>query len=103
MDVPYVELCHPINQVNADSIDRITSVAHESGCNGIRFTPVHNKDESLEAYELTPEQEEAIDQRLLDVKERLRDVDEGGVTICMVTHDPSGTLLERTARSPLMH
>ena len=69
--LPMVQLHHPINCYNFETVDAFVNLAVTTGCNGVTFSPFNDFWGALAAYGLTADQEQLARRSLLRAREQL--------------------------------
>ena len=75
--LPSVELFHPINRYNFQSIDAMVDVACTVGCDTLSFSPFRTRRRELVSLALSPDEEISVRLSLFRIKKRLNSLSIG--------------------------
>ena len=75
--LPSVELYHPINRYNFQSINAMVDVACAVGCDTLSFSPFRTRRREVVSLALSPEEEASVCLSLLRIKKRLNSLSIG--------------------------
>ncbi len=75
--LPSVEVYHPINRHNFQSIEAMVDIACTVGCNTLSFSPFRTRRRELVSLALSPDEEISVRLSLLRIKKRLNSLSIG--------------------------
>lgn len=70
-NLPFVDLCYPINLYNFQSVDTLIDLAYTIGCNSLSFSPFYSRRRKFDLFDLSSVGKKSLHPSLSLMKKRL--------------------------------